>query len=140
MERAKIPLKKIFAKAMLDAGKLTTVLAEIEAQLNSCPLTYLGADPEFNLPDFNLNLFENGDEKHLTFTEENDSSQEIDNFIAGQNAQNTVKKTSLTNRDLKRSGALFTDKMLTFTSIFKRAPSITLKTLRLRTRTFQTQT
>ena len=41
----KTPLKKIFAKAMLDAEQLTTILAEIEAQLNSCPLTYLSADP-----------------------------------------------------------------------------------------------
>ena len=30
---------------MLDAEQLTTILAEIEAQLNSRPLTYLGADP-----------------------------------------------------------------------------------------------
>ena len=41
----KTPLKKIFAKAMLDAEQLTTILAEIEAQLNSRPLTYLSADP-----------------------------------------------------------------------------------------------
>ena len=31
---------------MLDAEQLTTVLAEIEAQLNSHSLTYLGADPD----------------------------------------------------------------------------------------------
>ena len=30
---------------MLDAEQLTTILAEIEAQLNSRPLTYLSADP-----------------------------------------------------------------------------------------------
>ena len=30
---------------MLDAEQLTTILAEIEAQLNSRPLPYLGADP-----------------------------------------------------------------------------------------------
>ena len=46
----KTPLKKIFAKAMLDAKQLTTVLVEIEAQLNSHPLTYLGADPD----DYNV--------------------------------------------------------------------------------------
>ena len=41
----KTPLKKIFAKAILDAGQLTTILDEIETQLNSRPLTYLSADP-----------------------------------------------------------------------------------------------
>ena len=30
---------------MLDAEQLTTILAKIEAQLNSRPLTYLSADP-----------------------------------------------------------------------------------------------
>ena len=30
---------------MLDAEQLITILAEIEAQLNSRPLTYLSADP-----------------------------------------------------------------------------------------------
>ena len=45
MKSVKTPLKKIFAIAMLDAEQLTTILAEIEAQLNSRPLTYLSADP-----------------------------------------------------------------------------------------------
>jgi len=45
VKRVKTPLKKVFAKAMLDAEHLTTVLVEIEAQLNIRPLTYLGADP-----------------------------------------------------------------------------------------------
>lgn len=46
IKSVKTPLKKLFAKAMLDAKQLTTILAEIEAQLNSRPLTYLGADPD----------------------------------------------------------------------------------------------
>ena len=46
VKSVKTPLKKLFAKAMLDAEQLTTILAEIEAQLNSRPLTYLGADPD----------------------------------------------------------------------------------------------
>ena len=37
VKSVKTPLKKIFAKAMLDAEQLTTILAEIEAQLNSRP-------------------------------------------------------------------------------------------------------
>ena len=45
VKSVKTPLKKIFPKAMLDAEQLTTILAEIEAQLNSRPLTYLSADP-----------------------------------------------------------------------------------------------
>ncbi|XP_068713051.1 uncharacterized protein [Montipora foliosa] len=45
VKSVKTPLKKTFAKAMLDAEQLTTILVEIEAQLNSRPLTYLGADP-----------------------------------------------------------------------------------------------
>ena len=31
----KTPLRKLFAKGMLDSDQLTTILAEIEAQLNS---------------------------------------------------------------------------------------------------------
>ena len=46
VKSVKTPLKKLFAEAMLDAEQLTTILAEIEAQLNSRPLTYLGADPD----------------------------------------------------------------------------------------------
>lgn len=45
VKSVKTPLKKVFAKAMLDAEQLTTILAEIEAQLNSRPLNYLSADP-----------------------------------------------------------------------------------------------
>ena len=45
VKSVKTPLKKFFAKAMLHAEQLTTILAEIEAQLNSRPLTYLSADP-----------------------------------------------------------------------------------------------
>ena len=45
MKSVKTPLKKIFAIAMLDAEQLTTILAEIEAQLNSGPLTYLSSNP-----------------------------------------------------------------------------------------------
>ena len=45
VKSVKTPLKKIFAKAMLDAEQLATILTEIEAQLNSRPLTYLSADP-----------------------------------------------------------------------------------------------
>ena len=46
VKSVKTPLRKLFAKAMLDSEQLTTILAEIEAQLNSRPLTYLGADPD----------------------------------------------------------------------------------------------
>ena len=46
VKSVKTPLKKLFAKTMLDAEQVTTILAEIEAQLNSRPLTYLGADPD----------------------------------------------------------------------------------------------
>ena len=46
VKSVKTPLKKLFAKTMLDAEQLTTILAEIEAQLNSRPHTYLGADPD----------------------------------------------------------------------------------------------
>ena len=46
MKSVKTPLKKVFAKAMLDAEQLTNFLVEVEAQLNSRPLTYLGADPD----------------------------------------------------------------------------------------------
>lgn len=42
----KTPLKKIFGKAMLDAEKLATVFAKVDAQINSRPLTYLSADPD----------------------------------------------------------------------------------------------
>ena len=45
VESVKTPLRKIFAKAMLDAEQLTTIFAEIKAQLNSRPLTYLSEDP-----------------------------------------------------------------------------------------------
>ena len=38
VKSVKTPLKKLFAKAMLDAEQLTAILAEIEAQLNSRPL------------------------------------------------------------------------------------------------------
>ena len=41
----KLPLKKIFRNAMLDAEQMATVLTEIEAQINSRPLTYVGAEP-----------------------------------------------------------------------------------------------
>ncbi|KAL9970153.1 hypothetical protein ACROYT_G022481 [Oculina patagonica] len=46
VKSVKTPLKKLFAKAMLDAEQLSTILTEIEAQLNSRPLIYLGADPD----------------------------------------------------------------------------------------------
>ena len=46
VKSVKTPLRKLFGKAMLDSDQLTTILAEIEAQLNSRPLTYLGADPD----------------------------------------------------------------------------------------------
>lgn len=46
VKSVKTPLRKLFAKAMLDSEQLTTILAETEAQLNSRPLTYLGADPD----------------------------------------------------------------------------------------------
>ena len=46
VKSVKTPLRKIFAKAMLDAEQLATIFAEIETQLNSRPLTYLSADPE----------------------------------------------------------------------------------------------
>ena len=45
VKSVRTPLKKICARAMLDAEQLTTILAEIEAQLNTRPLTYLSADP-----------------------------------------------------------------------------------------------
>lgn len=48
----KTPLKKIFLKAMLDAEQLTTILAEIEAQLISRPLqrNYSHKDPNLQKP------------------------------------------------------------------------------------------
>jgi hypothetical protein len=45
VKSVKLPLKKIFGKAMLDAEQMTTILTEIEAQINSRPLTYIGAEP-----------------------------------------------------------------------------------------------
>ena len=41
----KTPLKKVFGKALLDTEQLVTILTEIEAQINSRPLTYQSADP-----------------------------------------------------------------------------------------------
>jgi hypothetical protein len=45
VKSVKWPLKKIFGNAMLDSEKMTTILTEIEAQINSRPLTYIGAEP-----------------------------------------------------------------------------------------------
>jgi hypothetical protein len=45
VKSVKLPLKKIFGNAMLDAEQMTTILTEIEAQINSRPLTYIGAEP-----------------------------------------------------------------------------------------------
>ncbi|CAB4022308.1 integrase core domain [Paramuricea clavata] len=45
VKSVKLPLKKIFGNAMLDAKQMTTILTEIEAQINSRPLTYIGAEP-----------------------------------------------------------------------------------------------
>ena len=45
LKSVKLPLKKIFGNAMLDAEQMATVLTEIEAQINSRPLTYVGAEP-----------------------------------------------------------------------------------------------
>ena len=46
VKSVKTPLRKLFAKGILDSEQLTKILAEIEAQLNSRPLTYFGADPD----------------------------------------------------------------------------------------------
>ena len=46
VKSVKTPLRKVFAKAMLDAEQLSTILDEIEAQLNRHPLIYLGANPD----------------------------------------------------------------------------------------------
>jgi hypothetical protein len=45
VKSVKLPLKKIFGNAMLDAEQMTTILKEIEAQINSRLLTYIGAEP-----------------------------------------------------------------------------------------------
>ena len=45
VKSVKLPLKKIFGNVMLDAEQMATVLTEIEAQINSRPLTYVGAEP-----------------------------------------------------------------------------------------------
>jgi hypothetical protein len=45
VKSVKLPLKKIFGNAMLDSEQMTTILTEIEAQINSRPLTYIGAEP-----------------------------------------------------------------------------------------------
>jgi hypothetical protein len=45
VKSVKLSLKKIFGNAMLDAEQMTTILTEIEAQINSRPLTYIGAEP-----------------------------------------------------------------------------------------------
>jgi hypothetical protein len=45
MKSVTLPLKKNFGNAMLDAEQMTTILTEIEAEINSRPLTYIGAEP-----------------------------------------------------------------------------------------------
>ena len=45
VKSVKLPLKKIFGNAILDAEQIATVLTEIEAQINSRLLTYIGAEP-----------------------------------------------------------------------------------------------
>ena len=45
VQRVKVPLKKILGKSLLDVEELTTVLTEIEAQVNSRPLGYVSDDP-----------------------------------------------------------------------------------------------
>ena len=44
------------------------------------------------LPNFDLNVFEKEADEDVNHSEEEDSSQEIDNFIQGQKSKNTVKK------------------------------------------------
>lgn len=46
VKSVKTPLKKVFGKAMLDGEQLSTVLTEIEAQINSRPLTHISAEPD----------------------------------------------------------------------------------------------
>ncbi|KAK3754173.1 hypothetical protein QZH41_007961 [Actinostola sp. cb2023] len=41
----KIPLKKVLGKALVDAEEFTTILIEIEGQINSRPLTQVSSDP-----------------------------------------------------------------------------------------------
>ena len=45
VQSVKVPLKKIHGKALLDADDLTTVLTDIEAQVNFRPMGYVSDDP-----------------------------------------------------------------------------------------------
>ena len=44
------------------------------------------------LPNFDLNVLEKEADEDVNHSGEEDSSQEIDNFIHGQKSKNTVKK------------------------------------------------
>ena len=44
------------------------------------------------LPNFDLNVFEKEADEDVNHSGEDDSSQEIDDFIHGQNSKNIVKK------------------------------------------------
>ena len=45
--------------------------------------------PDLGFPNFKLNLFAN-EGQEIDFLEENESSQEIENFIAEEKSKNTV--------------------------------------------------
>jgi hypothetical protein len=46
VKSVKIPLKKVLGKALVNAEEFTTVLTEIEGQINSRPLTQVSSDPK----------------------------------------------------------------------------------------------
>ena len=61
------------------------------------------------LPNFDLNVLEKEADEDVNHSGEEDSSQEIDNFIHGQKSKNTVKKNKL---DWQRFDAYCQGKMM----------------------------